>query len=107
MTTTWQIANIKRLPSNGLVIEVTYIMNFVLETKTDRRVGVITLTGDPQDPGFVPYESLTEEIVIGWVQNNLGAQTITDIQTQHQTRLQAVIDRETNPEFLTGLPWNN
>ena len=106
MTTNWKIANIKRIPSNGLVIEVTYIMNFVLSGKQTRHVGSVTLTGDPQDPNFVPYENLTEQIVIGWVQDDLGTQRIDEITSDAQTSLQAQIDRENNPEFLTGLPWN-
>ena len=105
MTTTWQIAEIKRKPDTGLVIEVLYIMNFELSGKSDRHVGVVTLTGDPTSPDFVPFESLTEEIVLGWVQTEVGAAKITEIETAASTRIQERIDRENNPEFLTGFPW--
>ena len=105
MTTNWQIAEIKRTPDTGLVIEVLYIMNFELEDKGDRHVGSITLTGDPTAPDFVPFENLTQEIVLGWVQAELGETKINEITTSAQTRLQERIDRENNPEFLTGMPW--
>ena len=107
MNTNWNIAQIKRIPSNGLVIEVTYIMNFTLEGETDRKVGSIELSGSTNDPNFIPYEDLTEQIVLNWVQNEIGASAITSIETEFQTRLQEKIDRKNNPPFLTGIPWDN
>jgi hypothetical protein len=106
LTKTTKIANLKRVPSTGLVTEVTYIMNFSLESETDRKVGTIELQGDVNDPEFVLYENLTEEIVDGWVTQALGQETITAIETEFETRLQARIDAKTNPQYLTGTPWN-
>ena len=105
MNTNWQIAQLKRIPATGLVIEVTYIMNFTLESVSDRKVGSITLSGNTSDPGFVPYEELTEQIVLGWVQNELGQQYISDVQSEMQTRLQEKLNKKNNPPFLTGKPW--
>jgi len=105
MNTNWQIAQLKRIPATGLVIEVTYIMNFTLESVSDRKVGSITLSGSTDEPGFVPYEELTEQIVLGWVQNELGQQYISDVQSEMQTRLQEKLNKKNNPPFLTGKPW--
>lgn len=105
MTTTWQIAGLKRNPSTDLVIEVTYIMNFLHEGISDRKVGVVTLTGDPTDPAFIPYEELTEEIVINWVKDDLGAEAISGIEASFLARLEAAVEKKNNPTFLTGTPW--
>lgn len=105
METKWKILELKRKPDNGLVFEVTYVMNFKLENKEDRQIGVIRLEGDPNSPDFVPYENLTEEIVLNWVQSKIGEVKISEIESSFQTRLQEKIDREKNPEFLTGKPW--
>lgn len=51
----------------------------------------------PDEPDFIPYEDLTEEIVKGWVLDKLGA----DI----EQRLVAKIDAQKNPTSATGLPW--
>ena len=107
MTTTWKIAQLKRVPDTGLVTQVTYIMNFKLESETDRKVGSVTLTGDASDPNFIPYENLTEEGVVAWVQAELGASEISTIETEFQTRLQEKLDKKNNPESLTGLPWGD
>lgn len=106
METTWNIIQMKRKPSNGLVFEVTYVMNFKLENKEDRHIGMITLEGDPQSEGFIPYEELTKEIVLGWIQSEVGEEEIQRIQTDVERRLQERIDRENNPEFLQGIPWS-
>ena len=37
--------------------------------KPINKVGSITLSGNTSDSGFVTYEELTEQIVLGWVQN--------------------------------------
>lgn len=105
METNWKILELKRTPAEGLVIEVIYVMNFKLEDKVDRQVGMINLEGDPNSPDFVPYENLTEEIVLNWVQSELGQTKIEEIKSSFQARIQQKIDRENNPEFLTGKPW--
>ena len=106
MTTTWKIAQLKRNPSNGLVFEVTFIMNFKLQNETDRHVGSVTLEGDPTSETFVPYEELTEAIVLGWVKEKLTQEKITEIETGAEARLQERIEKKTNPEFLNGTPWD-
>jgi hypothetical protein len=105
MKTTWKIAQLKRKPSSGLVIEVTYIMNFELESETDRHVGSVTLEGDETSETFIPFEELTEAIVLEWVKTTVGEEKITEIETNAETRLQERIDKKTNPEFLVGTPW--
>jgi len=105
MTTTWKIAQLKRIPDTGLVTYVTYIMNFELEGEIDRLVGSITLTGDVNDPDFIPFENLTEEDVIAWVQADLGAVEISTIEADYQAQLEERILNNQNPEFLEGTPW--
>jgi hypothetical protein len=105
MTTTWKIAQLKRIPDTGLVTYVTYIMNFELEGEIDRLVGSITLTGDVNDPDFIPFENLTEEDAIAWVQADLGAVEISTIEADYQAQLEERILNKQNPEFLEGTPW--
>lgn len=105
MTTTWKIAQLKRNSSNGLVIEVTYFMNFLHEGLSDRKVGGVALTGDPTDPAFIPYEDLTEEIVINWVKAELGTEAVAEVEAEFLARLEAVIEKKNNSTVLVGTPW--
>jgi hypothetical protein len=105
MNTETKVVNLKRVPSTGLVFEVTYIMNFELESETDRKVGTIELQGDANDPNFVPYNNLTEEIVTEWVNQALGQDEINAIEAEFEARLQTRIDAKANPQHLSGTPW--
>ena len=107
MTTNWNIVQLKRNPNNGLVFEVTYIMNFELEGEVDRKVSVLELEGDINDPNFIPFENLTQENVLDWIQTTLGEATIAEIEAEFKTRLEERINRKNNPQFLTGKPWEN
>lgn len=53
---------------------------------------------------FIPYEELTEEIVINWLQNALGVDGVNNAKAQVQT----YIDNMINPPAVpldTPLPW--
>ena len=54
---------------------------------------------------FVPYEELTEETVINWIQNALGVDGVNNAKAQ----VQGYIDKQINPPTVvpldTPLPW--
>jgi len=53
---------------------------------------------------FTPFSQLTETIVLGWVQNAIGTNEITEIQNEIDSLLNNLI----NPTVITpNLPWNN
>ena len=53
---------------------------------------------------FVPYADLTNEIVIGWIQEELGVDGVSNL----QACIQGQIDSQINPPVVpvnTPLPW--
>ena len=105
METNWNIAGIKSLSSNGLVIKATYTFNAEQDNILDRKVGELTFTGQTSDPGFVPFNELTENIVLGWVFNKLGAQK-TEIENEVTGRVtQRLVEIQNNP-YTNEVPWN-
>jgi len=53
---------------------------------------------------FVPYEDLTEAIVIGWIQDELGTDGVSNL----EACIQGQIDSQINPPTVpvnTPLPW--
>ena len=58
---------------------------------------------DPSVP-FIPYADLTNDIVIGWVQYNIGADLIAAIQGSLAIQIERQIDPPKEPEVLP-LPW--
>ena len=53
---------------------------------------------------FIPYEDLTNEIVIGWIQEELGVDGVANL----EACIQGQIDSQINPPVVpqnTPLPW--
>ena len=54
------------------------------------------------DPNFVPYPELTEELVISWVKQAMGAETVEATEENVINQIQDQI----NPKIVTpALPW--
>jgi len=53
---------------------------------------------------FVPYEDLTEAIVIGWIQDELGPDGVSNIEACIQGQINSQINPPTVPQN-TPLPW--
>lgn len=58
---------------------------------------------DPDVP-FIPYVDLTPEIVIGWVQFNLGPEGVTSIYSNLDAQIEAQISPPVTPQILPN-PW--
>jgi hypothetical protein len=58
---------------------------------------------DPSVP-FIPYADLTNDIVIGWVQYNIGPDMIAAIEGSLAIQIERQIDPPPQPEVLP-LPW--
>ena len=61
--------------------------------------GTAGFTYDASSPDFVPYDSLTEATVLGWVWADGVDKDATE------AALQANIDAQKNPTTADGVPW--
>ena len=57
-----------------------------------------SFTPDPSADDYVAYADLTEEMVIGWVQNAMDTDEI-------EANLASQIEAQKAPATLSGLPW--
>ena len=105
MTTTWKIFNMKRALSTGLVTEVTCGCIVDHPKAFERELFTIKLTGNPKAPGFIMYEDLDKETVVGWVHSELGSEKVQQVESQLQSRLSNTIYKMNNPTEGQGLPW--
>ena len=102
MTTTWTISTLERNTSDGGVVVAHYRVDAVDGEYTAGAYGSIGFTPDASADDFIAFDSLTEDTVIGWVQNALGgAEKVAEI----EAALQAKIDEDKNPTITVGLPW--
>jgi hypothetical protein len=98
MEFTWNVVQMDRLTSDGFVVTVHYTVNAVDGDYTASTYGTVGYT--QEEGNIIPFDSLTPEIVVGWVKDSLGQETV-------EAALAAQIEAQQNPVQLSGLPWSN
>lgn len=101
MTTyTWHVADLERHTADGAVYTVHWTCTATNANKTAGSYGSIGLDA-PEPDNMIPFEQLTEEIVIGWVKEKLGAEGVANIEASLDNQLAELIA----PTTASGLPW--
>jgi hypothetical protein len=95
----WTIQQMDRLTSDGFVVTVHYNVSATDDTYQASTYGTTSYTQTPGET-YIPYEDLTQDVVVGWVQEALGKDTV-------EASLQGQIDAQKNPVQESGLPWTN
>jgi hypothetical protein len=101
MTTQFKIAQLDRNTANGFVTTVHWTASQVDGEFTASTYSTASFTKE-DGINYVPYASLTEEAVIGWVKASLGADGVAAIDAS----LAAQIAEQKAPSKATGTPWN-
>jgi hypothetical protein len=92
----WNVVQMDRKASDGFVTTCHYTVSAVDGDFTASTYGTVGFTQEDMD--YVPYEQLTQEQVVGWVQESLGKDTVEEALT-------AQIESQKNPVTLSGTPW--
>ena len=98
-TNTWKIAQLDRETADGYVFTAHYTVEASDETY---KAGAYGSIGFEKPETLVPYADLTEEVIVGWVKDQLTAEKVTEV----ETALQAQLDEQKAPTKATGLPWS-
>ena len=105
MTTyTWKVSQLERESSDGYVFTAHWTVN-ATETVEDKTYsagayGSIGLERPEED--LIPFEELTEELVVSWVLDKLGEEQVTNMETSLTNQIQ----EQKTPSKLQGLPWD-
>ena len=98
MTTfTWKVANLDRTTADGKVNTVHYTVTAEDGTYSSGAYGSLGFDGEVT----VPFADLTEEVVVGWVKEQFGAEKVAEI----EAALQNQIDLKITPVSAAGVPW--
>jgi hypothetical protein len=95
MEFTWNVVQMDRKSADGFVTTVHYNVSAVDGEFTASTYGTVGYT---EEGAFTPYSQLTEAVVVGWVQESLGKDTV-------EASLAAQIEAQKNPVQESGLPW--
>ena len=95
----WKILDMERNALTGLVIKV--ISAYVL-SEGNIIARKIVITELEEGETFIPFEELTEELVISWVKEDMGEVAVLNIEAITQNDF----DVKSQPkETITGNPW--
>ena len=98
-TFTWAIANLERETADGFVYTAHYTVNAEDGTYSSSAYGSIGLE---RPDTLIPFDDLTEEVVVGWVKEKLGAEKVTEV----EDALQVQLDEKHAPTKAAGVPWS-
>jgi hypothetical protein len=107
ITTTWAIAQLEHEIEDGFVFTVHYTVSAVSdvvkpgEEETFYSAGAYGSIGFQRPDNLIPYENLTEEIVVGWVKEEFGEEKVDEI----EAALAASIESQIHPTSESGVPW--
>ena len=96
--TTWTISTLERELSDGGVVVAHWRATLVDGEHSASSYGTCGFTPDPSDPSFVAYDSITEDMALGWCWAELDKDSI-------EASLQANIDGQITPTTADGVPW--
>jgi hypothetical protein len=97
----WNIANMERHTADGVVFTVHYTVNAEDGAYSAGAYGSLGLEA-PEPDDMIPFDDLTEEIVVGWVKDKFGEEKVTEI----EAALQAQLDEKHAPTKAAGVPWS-
>ena len=106
ITNTWSVVQMDAYPEldgeTDVVFTVHWQLNGTDGTYNGSVYGSVGVTLDPDAP-FVPYASLTQAQVIGWVQDALGEEQVAS----YEANVAQQIENQINPPVVTPpLPWS-
>lgn len=97
MTIEWKIEQMDRQTSDGLVTTVHWRANATEDSYFATCYGSVGLSAGES---LIPFADLTKEMVMGWVQDKLGAEQVAQIEDS----LAAQIESQKAPATASGLP---
>jgi len=95
---TWTLPTLERHTADGFVFTAHWRCTATDGEFSASSYGTQGFSQDPEAESFVPYEDLTEEMVLGWLFNSLDKDATEDA-------LGAKIEADKNPTSAAGVPW--
>ena len=102
MTTfNWNIANLDRHTETGVVFTIHYTVTAEDGTYREGAYGSVGIAQPEEGDTIIPFDDLTQEVVVGWTEQALGEETVQNV----KDALQARLDEKRAPKTAKGVPW--
>ena len=101
---TWTVTGMERTAVGGVVRLISYLVVMTDGDYSSSSYGTVEVPyKSPSDPGFIPFDDLTQAETVEWVKQNLQDPSATDI----ELGLARNIELQKHPVYVDGLPWSN
>ena len=100
MAVTWNISTLERNTDNGVVVAHWRATDSDGD-HSGSSYGTCGFTPDASADGYVAYDNLTEENVIGWVKGSMGEEAVTGVEDS----IAVQIADSKAPAISVGTPW--
>jgi len=100
MAVIWNISTLERNTDNGVVV-AHWRASDSDGDHSGSSYGTCGFTPDASADGYVAYDNLTEENVIGWVKGSMGEEAVTGVEDS----IAAQIAESKAPAIFVGTPW--
>lgn len=98
-TFTWRVAQLERETQDGFVYTLHYTIDANDGVYSAGAYGSLGL--ERPESEMIPFDSLTEEICVGWAKEKLGEEKVAEV----EAALQGQIDEKRSPTRMAGVPW--
>jgi len=104
MEHTWSIYNLNRTITDNVVTSIDYQLQSSVDAPTHiqmRTLGSLSISGSIEDEDFIPYNDLTEEVVLGWVMADINQ---SEMEAEISASLALLVNDYIEPVSAQGLP---
>lgn len=107
ITYVWKIERMRTMPTPepDFVVNVSWILTGTEGDNTASVEGDCTFSQDEGSENFTPYADLTEEQVLGWVQDDLGEIGVANYKLNVAGQIDAMVNPPVSPT-VEPLPWS-
>jgi hypothetical protein len=98
-TYTWNVSQLERETADGYVFTAHYTVEASDGTYKSGAYGSI---GFEKPETLIAYADLSEEIVVGWVKDQLTAEKVAEV----EAALDVQIEEQKAPTKASGTPWS-
>jgi len=110
-TYTWTVTSMSTLPDVPNQPNYVVLVSGQLEGSNGATPPVtasigynVALTIEESDPNFIPYNELTEAVVLGWVQEVLTLQGVANLEANVDGQINSIVNSPVSPS-AQPLPW--
>ena len=104
-TFTWNVAQLHRELEDGYVYTADWTLHAVSsEMRGDEPYQIFgngSTNFERPETDLIPFDDLTKDQVIGWVQDKIGADKVTEI----EAAIEAQLAEQITPTRGQGVPW--